>query len=136
MPRAPLRGEDARRFSAFRQIAKAFAPLYLGRTPTRGPAAGHLEEAFADAAAAIAIFNADPGTTAVARLARLRETGLARAQGIPDPSKAPATHVVLASVMSLGGYLKAPDARTALTSPPRRAPDECAPRGPAPARRG
>jgi len=111
--REPLSGSDARRFSAYRQIAKAFAPRYLGKTKA-GPAAGHMEEAFADAAAAIALLNHDPTSDAVRRVARLREAGIVRS-GTRDASRAPATHGVLATVLSLSGYLKAPDAPTAMT---------------------
>ncbi len=111
--RDPLTGSEARRFSAFREIAKAFAPRYLGKVRASGSASAHVEEAFADAAAAIALANANPGTAAIRKIARLRETALARAAGMAD-ARTPATHGVLATVMSLAGYLKAEDAPTLL----------------------
>ena len=111
--RDPLTGSEARRFSAFREIAKAFAPRYLGKVRTTGSASAHIEEAFADAAAAIALANANPGTSAIRKIAHLRETALARATGMAD-ARTPATYGVLATVMSLAGYLRADDAATLL----------------------
>ncbi len=110
--RDPLTGSEARRFSAFREIAKAFAPRYSGRSGlwlglrarrggVRRRGRGHRPG------------ERQPGTAAIRKIARLRETALARAAGMAD-ARTPATHGVLATVMSLAGYLKAEDAPTLL----------------------
>lgn len=109
VPLTVLSGSAARRLSAFREIAKAFAKRYLGNVRGGQDIADRMVDAFADTAAAIAYLNGGGDRQAIVNLARLRECGLAR-----DPS-APATHRALDAVLHLGGYLEARTASHVLT---------------------
>lgn len=92
-------GSDARRLSTFREVALAFAPKYLGRL--RGTEFdNHREQAFADAAAAIALMNFGGSSISVLRFQRLREAALARWDGTGKCP--PATSAALAAVLSFG----------------------------------
>ena len=88
--------DDARKLSAFREMALAFAPRYLGRN--KGPTAHHVEQAFADVSAAIALMNFGGSSLTVLRFQRLREAALARAEA--DGRDPPATAEALASILS------------------------------------
>jgi len=89
-------GEDARRMSSFREMALAFAPKYLGRL--KGDTAWHVEQSFADTAAAIAFMNFGGSSLSVLRFQRLREAALSRADA--DNRNPPATATCLAAVLS------------------------------------
>lgn len=78
VPTAVLSGSAARRLSAFREIAKAFAKRHLGNVRGGADTAERMVDAFADTAAAIAYLNGGGDRQAVVNFARLRECGLAR----------------------------------------------------------
>lgn len=92
-----ISGSDARRLSTFRELALAFAPRYLGRN--KGEGSSHIEQSFADAAAAIAFMNFGGSPQTVLRFQRLREAALARWS--PPEDIPPATSEALAATMSL-----------------------------------
>jgi hypothetical protein len=85
--------DEARLLSSYREIALAFAQRYLGRTREVPGATRHVEEAFADAAAAI-LFVKDGGNSfTVNKMALLREAALSRWDG--EGEAPPATHLTL-----------------------------------------
>lgn len=113
VPITVLAGTAARRISAFREIAKAFAKRYLGNVRGDAETGARMVDAFADTAAAIAYLNGGGDRQAVVNFARLRECGLAR--DVAGARGAPATHKALDAVLQLGGYLEAKTASHVLT---------------------
>lgn len=101
---------DARKLSSFREMALAFAPRYLGRN--KGPFARHVEESFADVAAAIAFMNFGGSSMSVLRFQRLREAALARWE--PPQDFPPATSEALAAVLTTAGQVQADEAEEIL----------------------
>lgn len=98
-------GSDARRLSTFRELALAFAPRYLGRTKAEAGCEGHVEAAFVDVAAALALLRYSDRPLSPLRFQRLREAALARWDG--HGSCPPATAAALGAVAALGMSLGA-----------------------------
>ena len=112
-PKAPLSGPDARRISAFRQISMAFAQRYLGRVKAEPDMVRHVEESFADAAAAIAYLTSGGDERTVRNFARLRNAALARWDGTGEAP--PATGAVVEAVLSGWRFMAVKDVGALLT---------------------
>jgi len=98
-----LSGSEARRVSTFRELALAFAPRYLGKVRAEAGHESHVENAFADVAAALAIMRTtEGGTVAAMKFQRLREAALARWDG--EGRCPPATGGALAAALSMGAH--------------------------------
>ncbi len=94
---SPLSTSEARRLSAFREIALAFAQRHLGRSRGDPRHYRHVEDAFADVAAVTAFVKTGGSVEAASNFARLREAALARWSGIGEPP--PATYLGLRQVL-------------------------------------
>lgn len=100
LPRSVLAGSDARRLSAFREIARAFAPRHLGRQRGNQTVAAHVEATFADVAAALAFLSSGGSPGAIRAFAALRQAGFSRSE------RAPASHQALQTVLSVGSLIR------------------------------
>jgi len=105
---------DARRLSAFREIALAFSPRHLGRVSGGPEVARQVEETFGDVAAVMAFLRSGGDAATALRFAQYREAGAARWDGIG--SCPPQSHATIRAAVTMIAALDIADTESLLAT--------------------